>query len=131
MLANDNLWIKASHGYFEKKDPAVHGVKESKVDLAKYPYDINGKNSGFISMNGLIVASALAMGRGSFHYSLNDALTENGDRVLWAEYAPEKVNGKKTCVYLMKIRIREVTGINYGYSKIPSAEILKYVVKQF
>ena len=126
MLANDNLWIKASHGYFEKKDPAVHGVKESKVDLAKYPYDINGKNSGFISMNGLIVASALAMGRGSFHYSLNDALTENGDRVLWAEYAPEKVNGKKTCVYLMKIRIREVTGINYGYSRIPSAEILKY-----
>mgnify|MGYP007020627720 CR=1 FL=1 len=69
-------------------------------------------------MNGLIVASALAMGRGSFHYSLNDALTENGDRVLWAEYAPEKVNGKKTCVYLMKIRIREVTGINYGYSKM-------------
>ena len=126
MLANDNLWIKASHGYFEKKDPAVHGVKESKVDLAKYPYDITGKNSGFISMNGLIVASALAMGRGSFHYSLNDALTENGDRVLWAEYAPEKVNGKKTCVYLMKIRIREVTGINYGYSRIPSAEILKY-----
>ena len=88
MLANENIWIKATHGYFEQDDPAVHGVTESKVDLAKYPYDITGKNSGFISMNGLIIASSLALARGTFHFSLNDALHENGDKIIWAEYAP-------------------------------------------
>ncbi len=126
MLLNENFWVRASHGYFTKEDPALHGVKESKVDLAKYPYDINGRNSGFISMNGLIVAAALAMVKGAFHYSMNDTLTENNERTIWAEYTPEKVDGKKTCVYLMKIKVHEVTGISYGYSRISSAEIIKY-----
>lgn len=126
MLANENLWIKATHGYFEKNDPALHGVTESKVDLSKFPYDINGRNSGFISMNGLVTASVLAMARGTFHYSLNDALNENGEKIIWAEYAPEKVDGKKTSVYIMKIRIPEVNGVNYTYSRISSVEMLKY-----
>ena len=67
MLANENLWIKATHGYFQNEDPALHGVTESRVDLAKFPYDISGRNSGFVSMNGLIVASTLALVRGSYH----------------------------------------------------------------
>ena len=46
MLANENLWIKATHGYFQNEDPALHGVTESRVDLAKFPYDISGRNSG-------------------------------------------------------------------------------------
>lgn len=129
MLANENIWIKATHGYFEQDDPAVHGVTESKVDLAKYPYDITGKNSGFISMNGLIIASSLALARGTFHYSLNDALHENGDKIIWAEYAPEKVDGKKTTVYLMKIRAREVQGIHYSYRRVSAVEMIKYDAK--
>lgn len=126
MLTNENLWIKATHGYFENNNPAVHGVTGSKVDLAKFPYDVDGKTSGFISMNGLVVASALAMVRGTFHYSINDALNEDDSRIIWAEYTPETEDRRRTLVYLMKIKVREVSGINYSYHRISSAEILKY-----
>lgn len=131
MLANENLWIKATRGYFENENPAVHGVTESKVDLAKFPYDIGGKNSGTVSMNGLVVASTLALVRGSFHYTLNDALNSDGERVIWAEYTPEKIDGKKTAVYLMKVTVRETQGVNYTYPRIASAEVLRYDAKTF
>ena len=52
-------------------------------------------------------------------------------KVIWAEYTPEKVDGKKTAVYLMKIRVREAEGINYTYSRISSAEILRYDAKTY
>lgn len=128
MLASENLWIRASHGYFERNDPAVYGVTESRVDLSKFPYDINGRNSGFISMNGLVTASVLAMAKGSYHYNVNDSLSEDDAKIIWAEYAPEKKEGeaKKTVVYLMKIRVKEVRGINYAYSRVDSVDIIKY-----
>ncbi len=131
MLANENLWIKATHGYFQNEDPALHGVTESRVDLAKFPYDISGRNSGFVSMNGLIVASTLALVRGSYHYTMNESFNSDKEKVIWAEYTPEKVDGKKTAVYLMKIRVREAEGINYTYSRISSAEILRYDAKTY
>ena len=131
MLANENLWIKATHGYFQNEDPALHGVTESRVDLAKFPYDISGRNSGFVSMNGLIVASTLALVRGSYYYTMNESFNSDKEKVIWAEYTPEKVDGKKTAVYLMKIRVREAEGINYTYSRISSAEILRYDAKTY
>lgn len=131
MLANENLWIKATHGYFQNEDPALHGVTESRVDLAKFPYDISGRNSGFVSMNGLIVASTLALVRGSYHYTMNESFNSDKEKVIWAEYTPEKVDGKKMAVYLMKIRVREAEGINYTYSRISSAEILRYDAKTY
>ncbi len=126
MLANENLWIRATHGYFENGNPAVHGVTDSKVDLANFPYDVDGRTSGSISMNGLVVASTLAMVRGSFHYSVNTALNEDDSQIIWAEYTPEAKDRKRDTVYLMKIRINNVSGINYSYHRISSAEILKY-----
>ena len=63
------------------------------------------------------------------HYTINDSLNKNNEKILWAEYAPEKTEKKKTTVYLMKIHIHEIQGIHYSYQRVSSAEIIKYDAK--
>ncbi|MDD6255648.1 MAG: AAA family ATPase [Eubacteriales bacterium] len=126
MLANENIWIKATDGYFDSKDPAVYGVTKSRTDISSSSVEIDGKNSGFISMNGLVTAAVLAMVRGSYHYEIIDSAADGDQKIIWAEYTPEVTGGKKTEVYVMKIYLKEVNGINYSYMRINAADIIKY-----
>ena len=117
MLANENIWIKATDGYFDSKDPAVYGVTKSRTDISSSSVEIDGKNSGFISMNGLVTAAVIAMVRGSYHYEIIDSATDGDQTIVWAEYTPEVTGGKKTEVYVMKIYLKQINGRNCSYMR--------------
>lgn len=122
MKADTNFWIEPSHGYYENDAPMMYGVRETTVDLSQYPYDIEGRQKGSITMNGLITAAVLAYVRGTEH-SCRLMKGADGSQIVWAEFCPEAPDEADVrSVYLMKIYLQEETSIKRTYMRILKAE---------
>lgn len=122
METKSSFWLTAEHGYFEYHDPALYGVSEKTIDLATFPYDINGRNSGTIAMNGLITAASLAFVRGEIRM-LAGSEQVDGTHTIWAEYVREPDDNSDDEIYLIRINLQNTTGVLYTFDRILSAEI--------
>ena len=122
MKADTCFWTESPEKYFESASENLFGVRQTTVDLSVYPYDIEGRDRGSVTLDGLIVSAVLAYVRGSIH-SYRTMVTAEGSQTVWAEFCPEKKDDGPETVYLMKISLQEITGLKYTYTRIEGAEV--------
>ena len=122
MKSDVNFWIEPAGGFFQGDAPLLYGIGETTIDLASYPYEVEGLAKGSVTMNGLIAASVLAYVRGEVH-SYRTMQNADGTRSIWAEFCPEAAaDGAKT-VYLMKIALKEETAMRYTFTRVCGAQL--------
>lgn len=122
MKINENIWVKATHGYFSENDTAIFDIKDTVKEVARLPYGIEGKENGSVSMNGLVVAGALALARGNFHF-FSDRNSVKGKNSTWAEFVTKPDMDAQSDIYLINIESIDASGIRFRYNSVKKVYI--------